>query len=86
MNKFLSKESSSPEQQSCHRDPTKGEKYEKLRRKPAPVGENKGGTEGQGGGRRRQHTGKAPKTNRKERVISKKSDQAQNQRENTEGR
>lgn len=57
-----------------------------LRRKPAPVGKNKGGTEGQGGGGRWQHTGKVPKTNRKERVISKKSEQAQNQRENTEGR
>jgi len=65
----------------------KSEKYEMLRRKPAlAVGENKARTEGQEGGGRWEHTGKMPKTNRKARGISKKSEQVQKQRENTEGR
>lgn len=57
------------------------------RRKPAlEVAENKGGTEGQEGGGRQEHTGKVPKTDRKERVISKKNEQVRKQRENTESR
>lgn len=80
MSRFLSEESSSPGQQSCHRDPTKGEKYEVLGRKPTTaVGQETGGIEGQGEGGRQEHIAEVPKTDRKVRVVSKKIQQAQNQ-------
>lgn len=64
------------------------------------VGEDTGGIEGQGGEGRQEYIVKVPKTDRKERVISKKSHQAQKksqrksippktpkeQKENAEGR
>lgn len=74
MNRFLSEESSSPEQQSCHRDPTKEEKYEVLGRKPTTaVGEDIGGIDRRtGGGGRQKHIAKVPKKDRKESYFQEK--------------